>query len=241
MTTPTLGPGRSPGQQDGELLQECLFAVARGDHAAFTTLYRALFAHVRAVARYTVRNDAWAEDVAQDVIVHIWLCAHRYQPDRGTVTGWATTITRRRAIDHLRHRTVATRSEHHAAQLAYTPAQDTVPDDIERRLTARDIRRALEDLTPLQRAAVELAYYQGMSYPQAAHHLAIPLTTFKSRIHTAHTHLRQHHRTTQEQQKDYAGCHRQGPQGMTISMTDASTTTVTGTAPSEPDRSAFGS
>ncbi len=47
------------------------------------------------------------------------------------------------------------------------------------------IRQAVDDLPDQLRGAVELVYYQGMKYREAADILKIPVGTIKSRLHSA--------------------------------------------------------
>jgi RNA polymerase sigma-70 factor (ECF subfamily) len=52
------------------------------------------------------------------------------------------------------------------------------------------VRRALAELRPEQRAALELAYYQGLSHSEIAERLGQPLGTVKTRIRQAMSTMR---------------------------------------------------
>ena len=65
---------------------------------------------------------------------------------------------------------------------AFERPHDHVSADVERGLEIRRVRVALDDLTPLQREAIELAYFRGYTHTQVAEVLDIPLGTAKTRL-----------------------------------------------------------
>jgi len=168
--------------------------AAQGDGLGVTALYDR---HARALyllALRIVQIDAEAEDVVQEVFAQVCRQAGRYDAARGTVLAWLLTITRTRAIDHVRARRRRGGdewrrvSEAAAANLAAPGVNQEVQT-----LTAEEIqrvRRALGELSAEQRRAIELAYYEGLSQSEIAEQLAEPLGTVKSRIRTAMQRLR---------------------------------------------------
>ena len=55
----------------------------------------------------------------------------------------------------------------------------------------QQVREAVDKLDLNRRALVLLCYHAGVTHPQAAEILGIPLGTLKSRLHATLTHLRQ--------------------------------------------------
>jgi len=167
--------------------------AARGDGVGLTALYDRHARALYALAVRIVQIDAEAEDVVQEVFAQVCRQADRYDATRGTVFAWLLTITRTRAIDHLRARRRRDDdrrrvSEAAAANLAAPGVNQEVQV-----LTAEEIqrvRRALDELSIEQRRAIELAYYEGLSQSEIAEQLAEPLGTVKSRIRTAMQRLR---------------------------------------------------
>ena len=59
---------------------------------------------------------------------------------------------------------------------------DQVADTVSTRLEAEQVRRCLGALTELQRESIELAYYNGYTYPEVAQRLGAKLPTVKARM-----------------------------------------------------------
>nr|WP_281286630.1 ECF RNA polymerase sigma factor SigK [Catellatospora sichuanensis] len=159
-----------------------LRAVARGDEAAFTRLYELVAPRVYGLARRVVRDPAQAEEVAQEALVEVWRTASRFDPARGSATGWVFTITHRRAVDRVRSEQAALdRVQRMAPEATQTPA-DEVVEQATARLQRQQVRRCIKTLTDLQREAITLAYYGGYTYQQVAQLLGAGLPTVKTRM-----------------------------------------------------------
>lgn len=129
-----------------------------------------------------LRDHAQSEEVAQEVLVEVWRTAPRYRSDRGTAINWILTLAHRRAIDRVRSVEAAAARDSKAALLARTPEFDEVTEQVEARLEREQVRRCLRTLTEIQRQAVTLAYYRGLTYRQVAEALTLPLGTVKTRL-----------------------------------------------------------
>ncbi|MFJ9376174.1 sigma-70 family RNA polymerase sigma factor [Streptomyces sp. NPDC101455] len=163
-------------------LEELMARVALGDEDAFAAVYDAVVSPVLGVARAVLRDHAQSEEVAQEVLVEVWRTAPRYRSDRGTAVNWILTLAHRRAIDRVRSVEAAAARDHKAALLARTPEFDEVTEQVETRLEREQVRRCLRTLTEIQRQAVTLAYYRGLTYRQVAEALTLPLGTVKTRL-----------------------------------------------------------
>ncbi|MFD8230543.1 sigma-70 family RNA polymerase sigma factor [Streptomyces sp. NPDC059696] len=172
--------GENPARKPD--LEELVSRVALGDEDAFASVYDAVAGSVLGVARAVLRDQAQSEEVAQEVLVEVWRTAPRYRPDRGTAVNWILTLAHRRAVDRVRSVEAAAARDHKAALLDRTPEFDEVTEQVEARLEREQVRRCLRTLTDIQRQAVTLAYYRGLTYSQVADALTLPLGTAKTRL-----------------------------------------------------------
>lgn len=172
--------GRNPLTEPD--LQELMGRVALGDERAFAAVYDVVVSPVLGVVRAVLRDEAQSEEVAQEVLVEVWRTAPRYRSERGTAINWIPTLAHRRAVDRVRSAEATAARDHRAALLDRTPDYDHVTEQVEARLEREQVRRCLRTLTEIQRQAVTLAYYRGLTYRQAAEALKIPLGTVKTRL-----------------------------------------------------------
>jgi RNA polymerase sigma-70 factor, ECF subfamily len=162
-----------------------LSRAASGDEAALAGLYDAHGRAVYSMALRVLGDEADAEDVVQEVFAQAWRQAARYDAARGTVAAWLLTMARTRAIDRLRARRarpdISTVTTEETWQTLSAPAADP-GDAIASARDAQRVRAALESLPVLQRLAIELAYFEGLTQGEIAERLEQPLGTVKTRI-----------------------------------------------------------
>jgi RNA polymerase sigma-70 factor (ECF subfamily) len=161
-----------------------------GDPEGLTALYARHGRLVYSLALRIVRDQGDAEDVTQDVFVQAWRQAERFDTRRGSVAAWLLTVTRARAIDLLRRR----RSRPQPADdLAEPEARDDAPrQDAQLEFTerAKVVRAALNSLPFVQRLAIELAFFDGLTHTEIAEQLEVPLGTVKTRVRQGLSRLR---------------------------------------------------
>ncbi|MEU9865541.1 ECF RNA polymerase sigma factor SigK [Streptomyces sp. NPDC047971] len=179
--TTTSGTG-STGSAGGSDLADVMQKVAHGDKQAFSVLYDALASTVFGIVVKVVRDRAQSEEVAQEVMIDLWRQAARYRPEAGSVTTWVATIAHRRAVDRVRSAQAAADREQAQVAREHHTAFDEVAEQVETRLESEQVRRCMRGLTELQRQAVTLAYYRGLTYREVAEALRTPLPTIKTRM-----------------------------------------------------------
>jgi RNA polymerase sigma-70 factor, ECF subfamily len=157
---------------------------------ALAALYDRHAPALLALARRILDGSPDAEDVVQEVFVHVWNQAARYDPSRSSFSTWLMLITRSRAIDRLRNRKVVERT--HEASHA-VPAEHASPEGAEAvlmRERRERVRREMESLPPEQRQVIEMAFYQGLTQSEIAAQADLPLGTVKTRTLLAMKKLR---------------------------------------------------
>ncbi|MEA2610076.1 MAG: hypothetical protein QOJ75_2319 [Chloroflexota bacterium] len=159
-----------------------LIRIADGELAALEELYDRYKTMAYSIA-YRITNDATlAEDVVQDAFLGAWRNAARYVAGRGSVKTWLLSIVHHRAIDAVRRRRPTTELPEVETAM---PAALTLPDvwaEVSASLDAETVRSALETLSDVQREALELAYFGGLTQGEIAERTGAPLGTVKSRM-----------------------------------------------------------
>jgi RNA polymerase sigma-70 factor (ECF subfamily) len=171
--------------------QVALARMARGEGDAVAELYDRHARPIYSLALRILGDATEAEDIVQEVFSQAWKQAARYSASRGAVAAWLMTLGRSRAIDRLRAKRARpgdVSTERVAGHLvdAGPPADSLV---LSSEQVAR-VRAALDELPLLQRAAIELAYYEGLTHAEIADRLEQPLGTVKTRIRLAMVKLR---------------------------------------------------
>lgn len=181
MVEPVRSVPDEPGSATAPDVTALLQRVSRGEDAALGSLYDAVGSAVFGLARRIVRDPARAEEVTQEVFVQIWQTATRFDASRGSGRTWIMTLAHRRAVDVVRHDQAATDRENRYDWSA-GPDHDVVSETATINLEHEQVRRCLEGLTDLQREAIDLAYYQGHSYPEVAELVDANLPAVKTRM-----------------------------------------------------------
>jgi len=156
---------------------ELVVRIGREDREAFRLFYDRYATRLLAYVRQLARDRESPEDVVQDVFLTVWRKAASYRPERGDVAGWLYTITRNRLVDRWRRKGGVVEDGSFDLLAFAAPERDGAGRTLD-----LSVRQALDVLSPEQRRAIELAYFGGLTYDEAARRLELPLGTLKSRI-----------------------------------------------------------
>lgn len=188
---------KRPTANSSATTDEQLFESYRkdGDSTVFAQLVeryqRELYNYLR---RYL--NDAsLAEDVFQTTFLAIHVKQHLYQSGR-KFRPWLYTIATNQAIDatrrNKRHKRLSLDQSHSTGSEQLGSLMDIVAggqlspsDAVDQGEQAAWVRDAVANLPDSLRNAVNLVYFKGMKYRDAAEVMSIPVGTVKSRLHSA--------------------------------------------------------
>jgi RNA polymerase sigma-70 factor (ECF subfamily) len=166
-------------------LDELLRQVARRDVDAFATFYDQTRARVFGLVTRVLRDPGYSEETTQDVYLQVWRTADAYNPAAGSPLSWLMTIAHRRAVDRVRSEQAATQRESRYGAANVELPSDHVADSVILTDERRQVTDCLGSLTDTQREAIQLAYYDGLTYVQVSEHLSANLATIKSRMRDA--------------------------------------------------------
>jgi RNA polymerase sigma-70 factor, ECF subfamily len=145
--------------------------ISVGDEAAFEALYDRYSRLLYSVVLSVVKHPPEAQDILQELFLHIWHQSKQFNAERGSVYSWLVTMTRNRAIDRLRSKGYRERQQESTNDEGMTMSEDR-----------ERVHNALAQIPAEQRDALMLAYFQGYTQTEIAELLHIPLGTIKTRM-----------------------------------------------------------
>lgn len=165
--------------------------IRAGDDRALADIYDQHAGLVYGLARRITRDDQLARDIAQEVFTYLWEMPHRIDLSRGSLRTYLAMLAHRRSVDEVRRQEARLRAETASARPEPEDGPETsVVDAAARNWRAKHLTTLLGMLSAEQRKAVQLAYYDGLTYVQVAKALGIPEGTAKTRMRTALARLR---------------------------------------------------
>ena len=197
--------GTEEAEPEGKLVRD----VMGGSETALAELYDRHATMIYRVALSVERDPSTAEEIVQETFLTLWNKAEQFDRRRGSLAGWLASIARNRAIDRLRaggrsrvapFSTVTAGRDEETSAVEWLVASGAlvatgVPEPApERVLDERESREALasaiDELPPVEREAILLAYRDGLTQPEIAARLGWPLGTVKTRSRRALRRLR---------------------------------------------------
>jgi RNA polymerase sigma-70 factor (ECF subfamily) len=153
--------------------------IRAGDQLALSELYDRYSSVVYGVALRILQDTGAAEDLLQDVFLQLWRKPDAFDSSRGSLGGWLAVIARHRSIDRLRQR----KPESDIEDCVIASGTD-LRDETERSLVIEKVRGVMGEMSPDQRQAMEMAYFEGLTHTEIAEKTGQPLGTIKTRIRT---------------------------------------------------------
>jgi RNA polymerase sigma-70 factor, ECF subfamily len=178
----TFTVGRDLGHDGAELLRR----IAQGDEDAMAAFYREHGRVVFAQVLLVTGERVLAEEIVQDTMLAVWRGAGSFRGE-SSARSWVIAIARRQTRDRLRGRRLHVVDD---AFLAQQPGSDPGPEVMALdRAELAEVRGAIRELAPAHREVLGLAFGSGLSLPEVADVLEIPVGTVKSRLGAARTAL----------------------------------------------------
>lgn len=160
--------------QDAELLAR----VVEGDHEAFNEVMRTHEDRVFSVCLRIMGDREMALDATQETFLTVFRKASQFKGESALGT-WIYRIAVNTCYDLLRkkkRRPSEPMPEH------FEPADHSAEEEVESAALRPEIREALASIPPEFRSAIVLSDIEGMSLPDTAQVLGVPVGTVKSRV-----------------------------------------------------------
>jgi RNA polymerase sigma-70 factor (ECF subfamily) len=169
---------RDPACDDTELLRR----IAQGDEDAMAAFYREHGRVVLAQVLLVTAEHVLAEEVVQDTMLAVWRGASSFRGE-SSARSWVIAIARRQTRDRLRGRRLRVVDDTHLADRpGSAPGPEVMALD---RAELAEVKGAIRELAPAHREVLGLAFGSGLSLPEVAGVLEIPVGTVKSRLAAA--------------------------------------------------------
>lgn len=165
---------------------ELSMGFARGDEACLQEVFRRLAPLIYTIAYRALDSSSDGEEITQEVFVSAWRARDNYQAEKGSLSGWLIGITRHRIADRQRARGRDLRLVQAVTNTTDVQVQPEISTLIDRIVLTEEIGR----LPPPRGTILQLAFWEGRSYPQIAEQLDLPVGTVKSHARRALRHLR---------------------------------------------------
>lgn len=181
LAQPAARGGASAGLRRPSREEQRLATRLRAGHPdALADIYRTYGATTFGYLLRALRDRQAAEDVQQQVYTEVWRRAGEYDPERAGLLTWTMTITRSRAIDHLRRRIPEPRDPEVAARTIEAGQDAAAASDAlaDRWQLAHHLGRLPEE----ERVLLRMRFYEELSQTEIAERTGIALGTIKARM-----------------------------------------------------------
>jgi RNA polymerase sigma factor (sigma-70 family) len=158
-----------------------------GDKSAYQRLLREITPYLRSLAARRHRDPSDIEDAVQDILLTVHAIRHTFDPTR-PFGPWLVTIANRRFIDRLRRQ-----GRRRGRETPLMPEHETFSEpqaNLEERPNRHELEKAINELPPMQRKAVQLLKLKEMSLREASTASGMSIASLKVNMHRAVKSLR---------------------------------------------------
>ena len=183
---PGLAPFEASSAWDARLNE----SFAAGDETALAEAYRQFAPLVHTLALRSLRDNAAADDVTQEVFIRVWRSRTAFDPAKARLPAWIVGITRNVITDAQAASMRETRKVLAAVELSPDPEQGAGHAAAEVLADRLLLDGELERLGEPQGSILKLAFYDDLTHSQISQKLDLPLGTVKSHIRRSLSQLR---------------------------------------------------
>jgi len=171
---------------DGDLV----LRLQKRDPQALAELYDRYGRLVFSLILRVVRDAGIAEDLVQETFLRVWNRVQGFEAGKGSLGPWLLAVARNRAIDYLRSAAGRARNVLDLDETTHPALASDIESSLLDSDRLRRVKLAMDKLSPQQRQAIELAYFEGLSQTEMAERMGQPLGTVKTWVRTALRSLR---------------------------------------------------
>ena len=186
MQTPKTNPHSEPYGLGNEAEAHLVARIAGEDQHAFEVLYRIYYRRLTRFLERVTRRPHAIEEILDDTMLAVWRKAGTFNGS-SQVSTWIFAIAYRMALKSLKRDRNWVRNLFDDREEASAPSPEAALIECQARSR---IQRLLADLSPEQRAVVELTYYHGCAYKEIAEIVGCPVDTVKTRMFHARRKLK---------------------------------------------------
>ena len=172
--------------------EELMAWIQANDHQALDELYTRYSRLVFGIALRLLNHKSEAEEVVQEVFLAIYQKASQFDPAKGSGKTWLVQIAFSRARDHRSH--LARRGFYSGTDIDSLDdtlqGQVNIEREVGLRIEFASLLSAFEELSPMQRATLELFYFQGLDLREISERLNEPLGNVRHHLYRGLERLR---------------------------------------------------
>ncbi len=175
------------GETTSAAIDPRVSAAIAGDRHAASVLLLELLPRIRNLIRYLIRGDQAVDDIAQEAMIAVLRGLPSYRGE-GSLRAYSDRIVARVALSWARR---DRRQKDRERESAVQQEPSSSIESPEQYLLRRQAVARLDRLSYEQRHALVLHHVVGLSVPEVAQQLSVPIETVRSRLRLAQNKLRQ--------------------------------------------------
>lgn len=164
--------------------------IYKGDKKAFERLYLQFYAPLCRYAMRFVHSSHIAEDIVQNVLLHVWESRETLNPNKN-IRAFLYHNVRNEALNYLKHRNIV-KNSHMEIKMFKIGYSTQLHEFDEREALEKSVQSAIEALPDKIREIYKLSRKDGLTYKEISDITNIPVKTIESRMTKALKMLHQH-------------------------------------------------